>query len=402
MDETPTLETAGSDGNSEESTDSVAAEVAQPKEGDPHKRDNQHYISKAHLDKFIHPSSEQKVLYPYTKGCGPQPAKGTKCLASADHFYRQIDAGELTNKLDEARKQIETQLFASGKRTSGPLAKCIFDDSYTPIDADKIMLVWAAAFLRCGSPVQIHNCAMSGVMASQMWSFNQLNTDRAKTSYTEKYGDNAEKMIEEDRKKLWEGKIVADVGEENWKQLGFESIGHERTYLDQLMKMGLTICSSHPKSFFITSDNPVILVSSLQPNNPGLIVPDVRVWFPISYRKGLLWSWAHRGINKTAFGHSETRMWNRQMIKWCYREVYSPSPEDWLRDAVKEIEFDPRLGHYGSLKEMAESHSLPALDANNKEVGEIIDSAAALRAGKKHDVLKLKPMYQPRGSRPKA
>lgn len=103
MDDTPTLETAGSDRKSEEAADSVAAEVAQPKEGDPQKGDNQHYISKAHLDKFIHPSSPQKVLYPYTKGRGPQPAKGTKRLASADHFYRQIDAGQPTNKLDEAR-----------------------------------------------------------------------------------------------------------------------------------------------------------------------------------------------------------------------------------------------------------------------------------------------------------
>lgn len=202
-------------------------------------------------------------------------------------------------------------------------------------------------------------------------------------------------MIEEDRKKIWEGEIIADVGEENWKQLGFESFRHEKTYLDQLTKMGLTICRSHPKSCFITGDNPVILVSSWQPNNPGLIVKDIRVWFPISYRKGLLWSWGHRGIDKTTFGHSETRMWNRHMVKWCYQEVYSPLPDDWLRDAVKEITFDPCLGHYGSLKEMAEAHSFPALDGNSKEMGEIIDTGAALRAGEKHDVLKLKPKKHP-------
>lgn len=152
---------------SEEAAELVEDGSTQSKEDDPKKNDNQHYISRAYLDKFVHPSSSQKVLFPYAKGFGPLSPKGTKRLASADHFYRQIDEGKLTNKLDEARKQSETLYFASGKRTSGPLAKCIFEDSYVPAAGDKMMLAGAAAFLRCGSPVQIHNIAMMALQCSK-------------------------------------------------------------------------------------------------------------------------------------------------------------------------------------------------------------------------------------------
>jgi hypothetical protein len=80
--------------------------------------DNQHFVSKAHLDKFVHPTSPQNVVYPYAKGTGAQRPRGTKHLASADHFYIQQEDGEPTNKLDENRKKSESLFFASGKNTS--------------------------------------------------------------------------------------------------------------------------------------------------------------------------------------------------------------------------------------------------------------------------------------------
>lgn len=391
MDETEQLENGGADSNenSEEAAELAEEESTQPKEDDPQKRDNQHYISKAYLDKFVHPTSGQKVLFPYAKGFGPLSPKGTKRLAAADHFYRQIDEGELTNKLDEARKQSETLFFASGKRTAGPLAKCIFDDSYIPAASDKILLAGAAAFLRCGSPVQIHNTAMWALTAQQMWLFNQLNTDEVKQRYKKEYGDEADKMLHEHREAIWKGKVIADVGKENWRQLGFESFKTEPFYLDVLMQMGLALCTSHPNSFFLTSDNPVILTAQSQKDNPGLGLKDAEIWFPISHKKALLWSWRHGGIDKTTLGHSATRMWNRQMIKWCYREAYSPLADDWIKTAVKEITFDPCFGHYGSLEEMAGSHSHPAVDGDDNRMGEIIDMVAALRAGEKKDVVRL-------------
>lgn len=390
MDETEQLENAGSNPNesSEEAVGSAEEESAGPKGEDPQKRDNQHYISKAYLDKFIHPASSQKVLYPYAKGSGPQSPRGTKRLASADHFYRQIDAGKLTNKLDEARKESETLFFASGKRTAGPLAKCVFDDSYMPAASDKIMLAGAAAFLRSGAPVQIHNTAMIGLLCTQMELFNKLNTDETKRKYKEKYGDEADEMLYEHREALWKGNVLIDVGRENWKQLGFESFKTEALFLNGLMRMGLTVCASHPKSFFITSDNPVILVSPFQKDSPGLGHKDTQVWFPISYKKGLMWSWKHSGIDRTTFGHSATRALNRAMIKWCYREIYSPLPEDWIAAAVKENTFDPCYGHYGSLEQMAGDFSFDAVDDNGRK-REIVDLLAALRAGEKTDVLNL-------------
>ena len=71
-------------------------------------KDNQHFITKAHLDKFVHPTSKDNVLYPYVKeGVGPRSIEGHEVfLGSADQFYVQDDSGVTTNKLDEARKRV--------------------------------------------------------------------------------------------------------------------------------------------------------------------------------------------------------------------------------------------------------------------------------------------------------
>ena len=350
--------------------------------------DNQHYVSKAHLDKFVHPTSQQNVLYPYAKGKGAC-ATGTKQLASADRFYLQQESGQSTNKLDEARKEREVLLFASGKRTSGPLAKCVYDDNFTPSASDRAILAEAAAFLRCGSPVQVHNTAMLALMADQAEVFNSLNSDQVKNKYRNSYGDDADQKLEEDRKAFWEGSLFVDVGEENWKQLGFISTQTEAIWLDTLSAMGLTICNAHPGSCFVTSDNPVVLTCNSQKDRPGLWVKDAEVWFPISHKKGLLWTWRHTGADATTLGHSATRNQNRKMIRWCYRAIYAPLPEDWIGLAVKEETFNPCYGHYGSLKETAENHCLPAVDESGSS-REVVDLVSALRAGEKLDVLKLK------------
>jgi hypothetical protein len=133
------------------------------------------------------------------------------------------------------------------------------------------------------------------------------------------------------------------------------------------------------------------LTSNIQKDNPGLRLKDAEVWFPISYNRGLLWDRRHRGIKKTTLGHSATRAYNRHMIKWCYREVYAPLPEDWISAAVKEITFDPCLGHYGTLEDVLK-HSLPAVagpPGREVPMGEVVDLLAVLRAGEKRDVVRL-------------
>jgi hypothetical protein len=65
------------------------------------------------------------------------------------------------------------------------------------------------------------------------------------------------------------------------------------------------------------------------------------------------------------------------MIKWCYREVYSSLPEDWIESAMIEERFDPCFGHYGSLKDVAENHCVNAVDQAGKS-HEIIDLLKAL------------------------
>ncbi len=350
---------------------------------------NDHYITKAYLDKFVHPGSKDKVLFPYARGDRiPKAAgKGTKKLGSAESFYAQKENGEWHNKLDDARKFVESIVFASGKRTSGPLAKCVYDDDFSPTAEHRPILAGAAAFLHTGSPVQIHNTAMFGLFACQAHALNQLNTVDAKDLYTEAYGDDWEKKIQEDRVALLKGELVVDVGEENWKQLGFEAMQLQEMWINVLSKMGLTICGSHYQSFFITSDNPVVVHCGSQPNNPGIGVKDAEIWFPISYKKGLLWTWKHRGVQRDTFGHSLTRTMNKRMIKWCYKEVYSPLAEDWIGRAMKEVQFDPCYGHYGSLQEMIDNYALTAILPNGTQAGEIMDITAGLKSGEKHDVV---------------
>jgi hypothetical protein len=357
----------------------------------PPMSDNQHYVTKAHLDKFVHPNTGQNVLFPFERGIGRRKATGTKQLASANHFYAERDGEVLVNRIDVIRKHAEARLFASGRRTAGPIAKCIYEDKYTPNPEERFALVQAAALLRWGSPVEIHNTAMLSLLCQQVFAFNLLNSEQAKEEYQKSYGDQAEERIQLDREALQTGDLVIDVGEENWKQLGFEAYKFEEVFIDAVSRMGLTICTAHYKSFFITSDNPVVLTSDSQSDSPGLALRDAQVWFPISYRRGLLWSWKHSGVERDYFNHSETRKMNRRMVRWCYKHVYSPLAEDWIEAAVKEVSFNPCFGHYGTLQRVMDAHSAPAVmgPGAGERVGNIVDLIAGLRSGQKCDVVNL-------------
>jgi len=342
---------------------------------------NQHYITKAHLDKFVHPESMQPVLYPYRKGGAPCRPTGTKRLGSAINFYRQIANGSLTDALDEARKKSETLLFSSGKRTPSSISKCVFDDGYLPAKEDAAHLAAAAAFLFCGSPVQIHNTAMHLLLLHQIDLFNRIGTKEAEELYREQYGEAASERLAEDRRRILDGKLFADVGRENWKQLGFESFHLEEHLIELLLGMRMTVATCHRRSFFVTSDNPVVRT---YPSRPDQLNDEM--WFPISYKRGVLWH--RRSLSeKTTFGFSETISMNRRMIKHAHIRIYSPRPEDWIREASKEATFDPLLGHYGSLSKVIAA-SEEAIDMQGKP-REIVDLVAAMRAGQKIDVLGL-------------
>src|SRR5581483_10224476 len=211
---------------------------------------NQHYITKAYLDRFIHPDSTQAVLYPYRKGGNSCKPRGTKKLGSAINFYRQRENGVLNDNLDEARKFSETLFFASGKRTPSTLAQCVFDDDFVPVEHDRLHLAAAAAFLFCGSPVQIHNTAMHLLLLDQMDAFNRLGSAEAAKRYRELFGEQAEEKLQADRQELLKGELFVDVGRENWKQLGFTSFQMEADVIKLLLGMRLTIVNCHYKSFF--------------------------------------------------------------------------------------------------------------------------------------------------------
>lgn len=344
---------------------------------------NQHYITKAYLDKFIHPDAGQAVLFPYRRGRGACKPRGTKRLGSAINFYRQRENGALNDKLDEARKRSETLLFASGKRTQSSLSACVYNDDFVPMEQDRLQLAAAAAFLWCGSPVQIHNTAMHALAFQQMQFFNLLNTEEAINSYREAYGDDAAARLNEDREKALDGDLFVDVGEENWKQLGFMAFQIEADLIHLLLKMQMTVVNCHPGRFFLTSDNPV--GRTFPSGNDKL---DDDVWFPISYKRGVLWHRRRLGA-KTTFGYSEHFAYNRRLIKNSYKFIYSPLPDGWIESASREVHVDPPLlGHYGSLREVI-AQAKPAFDASGRPCGEIIDVMAAMRARPKPDVVGL-------------
>ncbi|MCK9459682.1 MAG: DUF4238 domain-containing protein [Proteobacteria bacterium] len=350
---------------------------------------NQHYITKSYLNNFCHPSIGQHALYPYRKNGGACKPRGTKQLGSAIDFYVQRINGELNNQLDEMREISERLLFCKDKSHPSPLTKCVKDTekSFVPDDEAKEHFAGAAAFLHCGSPVQVHNSAMTGLWAMQVEIFNRINAPETLEFYKERFGDAAEAQRDKDRKELLAGELVIDVGNENHKQLGFESFQYQELWMDFMCAMSLTIMHSH--HFFITSDNPVILFSRSKKgiDNVGLKMRDAEIWFPISWNKGLLWRWGKHPTHHQT-GYSENCVLNRREIDGCYKFVYSPLQSDWLEKTSHQTNFNPLIGYYGCLNNFF-SHAKPCYDAQTGELldGEIIEVFAALKHANKPDIL---------------
>lgn len=348
--------------------------------------DNQHYISQGYLKHFIHPKAGQNVLYPYAKGGGPQKARGIRVLASANEFYVQRIAGKPNNDLDAARQKAETLIFKNSPDDPGTLFQCITDDKFQVDHAHAVDLASAAAFLRCGSPVQIHNNAMLGLVAYQMHAFNSLRATDTLKAYQKTHGDRAEEQIEADREAFLNGELFVDVGKEHWKQFGFDSFNYTEMCARQFMSMSLTIVDAQENDFFVTSDNPVVTHSPSQPDNPGFQVKDAIVWFPISYKRALLWHHRKQHPPREVFSARQTRDKNKLVIKWCYKFIYSPLPDSWVREVAVEEKFDPCYGHYGTLNDVI-GRAAPAFLPSGTPAGEIIEVGSALRAGVKVDAL---------------
>lgn len=341
---------------------------------------SEHYITKAYLDKFVHPKAGQAILFPYRKGGNPCKPRGTKKLGCAINFYRQRENGELNDKLDEARKVSETLLFGSGKRNSSSIAQCVFDDGFVPTDTDRLHLATAAALLFCGSPVQIHNVAMYSLLLHQMTFFNWHNTENAKISFQQLHEDEWEQKLTESRESALTGKLFVDVGKENWRQLGFEAFQSEMEVIKLLLGMRMSILDCNYRCFFLTSDNPAVRT---YPSAHG--AQDDEMWFPISHKRGILWHRREMGT-RNKLGYSECFAFNRRVIKHAYKYIYSPLAESWIDAAARQETYDPLYGHYGSLERVI-AQSRPAFDDTGNQHGEIVDLIAAVKSGEKMDVV---------------
>jgi hypothetical protein len=230
---------------------------------------------------------------------------------------------------------------------------------------------------------------MIGLFCIQADALNRLNTDEARSLYQQHFGDQAEAQLEHDRQELLNGDLIVDVGDENRKQFGFESFNYQRLWIDALMEMELALVSCQANGFFVTSDNPVVLSSNVQKDNPGLALRDAEVWFPLSYSKGLLWRRSGVGVPRMVLSDRETLALNKKMVKWCYKFVYSPLPADWLENAARSETFNSLFGHYGNLATMIEN-ARPLIDANNnQQIGEAMEIMSGLRQGRQEDILRI-------------
>jgi hypothetical protein len=129
-----------------------------------------------------------------------------------------------------------------------------------------------------------------------------------------------------------------------------------------------------------------VFTNASQPDSPGIRLPDAEIWLPISYKKGLLWTHKHTDVRKTTLGHSQSREMNRRMIRWCYKDVYSSLAETWIEAAMKANAFNPCFGHYGSLEDAINNHTVTMIKDDGTKA-EVMDMVAVLRAGKKLNVV---------------
>ncbi len=347
-----------------------------------------HFVMRCHLEKFVHPSSAISRLYPYRKGKGLVPYQrkgvGPKGLGWAEDFYSQIlPDGSTSRKLDKGLLCSEQTFFGCARDHLGTLARCVVDPEFFPRNEhDRMNIVYCASFTHCRAPVQIHNAAMMRQLGATVDLFNSLNpeSDQAATRVMRSESlsrEEATRLLNKLQGEVYRGDLSLSVGPTLERQDGFNLLS-DQDQLWVMIQMKWLLLEAAPGSFFITSDNPVVLENSHLRHKKllGIRLPRTVVWYPISYRYGFLMGWTtNRAEGRSVAGHSRTRMLNRWVIKRAYQHVYSPLRDDWIDDAVKRETFSPLLGRLKSLKDLCESAT-----------GDVADLLSALENGEPADV----------------
>jgi hypothetical protein len=345
-----------------------------------------HYVMKSHLDKFIHPTSKERVLYPYRKGMGQLHPKGPRHLGCAEGFYNQVlEDGAESTRLDEGFQLGEKLLFSSGKRTPSTLSRCVYDEAFFPTtDQERAEITFCTSFMYCRAPVQIHNTAMIRHLGANIDVFNRLDAEDEELvkSYMEANDvtkDEAQKQVAKSKDEILRGNMTVSVGWEHERQDGFNMLTLQQHIMSVVDDMRWRLLRAASGSSFLTTDNPVVVED---PSFPKKRMHGMRqsrrieVWFPISHEIGLLVDWRReQPQGRVVASHSQTRALNRRMIKWCYRHVYSPRREDWIAEATKSAKFRPLLDRLTSIDEWCKSAR-----------GNIVDMMSALENGEEADV----------------
>src|ERR1700722_9565409 len=259
-----------------------------------------HYVMRSHLERFVLPNSSKKHLYPYEKRKGLIPYQrngvGPNGLGWAEDFYSQIlPDGSTDRKVDESVTFNELQFFNNSKGRPGALARCAHDPRFFPyLIQDRNHIAQCTGFTYSRSPVQIHNVAMLRQFNMAILAFSQLKPgdEEAIQNMMERQSigrEDAINRLSQIQSHIYDGSVRLTVGEEKEKQDGFHSFQLVDSFL-ATTKMKWQLLEALPGQFFITGDNPVVLENPQLPDKKlvGLYLRDTEIWYPLSYRYGLL------------------------------------------------------------------------------------------------------------------
>ncbi len=302
----------------------------------------QHFVMRAHLDKFIlppsHPMASERrfrVLFPYKRGEGQiyPHGEGPKGLAWAYGFYDKT-SGPDKNFIDAGLQKVEPGIFSRSKGKMSPICRCVYEDGYFPRSGyDLAMIAYCVAVTWLRSPVVIHTIAMHDGFLNNVKALYIAN----------------------------ESGINVEVKIKHEKQNGLMALKYPKILAPVFAEMRWRILTPPRNQYFLTSDNPVVIYDQTTSKRRFVQIgqsKDVEIWFPLSFNTGLYLDWKAGGVlsgnengNRFAIGRSKTRELNRHIIRRCYKHVYSPLAEEWIEDAIIENKFSPMLGKFTTFED---------------------------------------------------
>lgn len=334
-----------------------------------------HFVPQAYLRPFIHPFSTQKVLHRYRKNSTRRYSpRGIRTIARIEAFYSQrLPNGSISNELDRAIQELETKLFASGKRTPTTWSKCVYEGHFPHSFSERLELAGCIAHLRARSPVQINNMAVLSYFCRQSHVYNLMlcpDYEEYCVSNDNLSRDEARQRVQDDLRAIWNGDLF--LAAEDERQEGLRSLAYAEDYIDILASMRWQILECPKGKFFVTSDNPVVT------NVQGFRKPECEIWCPISHRCGFLLTNHHSWPEGRFVNKARVDGLNDLIIRHCYRYVYSPMANEQIYKKTATEQNSPLLGR---------RNLVDVFGPFNNGRSEVIEIFRAMQDGERTDLL---------------